>query len=172
MRAPGHVRTLGAAVGTTALTAYAAVKASWALGVDVGVRNAAQWHRMLDSLSDGERLAALWRTVGLDLLGVALLLVLASSRAGRASAPARLLRASGWLAGAALLLPGAAGLAVTLGPTTGLWPAAPGDPGPLADWVFVVVYGSFAAAGAGYLLVSASWRSRASHGPVPEHARS
>ncbi|GAA4962616.1 hypothetical protein [Kineococcus glutinatus] len=168
----GHLRRVSAAVGIGALAAYAALKASWAVGVDVGVRDGARWRQMLASLSEGELFAALWGTVGLDLLAIVLLLVLASARAGGSSLLARLLRTAGWLAGTALLLLGSVALAVTLGPVIGLWPTAPGDPGPLAEWVFLLVYGSFTVAGACYLPTTASQRIRTTApGPRPAGAR-
>lgn len=144
--------TASALIGCAALAVYAALKAVWAMGGEVGVRDPAQWQEMLGSLTRWQLFGAFWGTVLLDAAGVALLIALAWQPSRLAASSAiRVLRALGWLAGTGLTLGGLAGLAVSVGPATGLWRAALGDPGPLADWVFIVVYGAFLAAGLAFL---------------------
>lgn len=143
---------VSALVGCAALAAYAALKVVWALGGQLGVRDPAEWQQMLSSLTDGQLFGAFWGTVLIDVAGAALLIALARWPSYRAdSPPARVLRGLGWLAGVGSTLVGLAGLAVSVGPATGLWTEAPGDPGPLADWVFVVVYGAFSVVGLAFL---------------------
>ena len=150
---------ISAIVGSVALAVYAALKVVWALGGQLGVRDPSEWRRMLDSLTSPEVFGAFWGTVLLDACGAALLLVLAWPHPGWRQRWRSILRGLGWLAGAGLTLVGTAGLLVSLGPLTGLWAEAPGDAGPLADWVFLVVYGAFWVVGLAFLTTTASTRS-------------
>ena len=154
VRGARGARMVSALVGCAALAVYAVLKAIWAVGGEVGVRDPAQWREMLAGLTRGQLFGAFWGTVLLDIAGAVLLLALAVVQPG----PALLVRAVrllGWLAGAALTLAGGAGLAVSVGPAAGWWPSAPGDPGPLADWVFILVYGAFLVVGLPFLATAA-----------------
>ena len=145
---------ISALIGCAALTIYAVLKVIWAVGGDIGVRNSAQWQEMLSRLTEGQLFGAFWGTVLLDVVAAVLLVAVAVLR----PSPALLVRAirlAGWLVGCALTLAGGAGLAVSLGPVTDLWISAPGDPGPLADWVFILVYGSFLVTGLAFLATTA-----------------
>jgi len=134
------------------LAVYAALKVVWALGGHLGVQDSVERQQMLSSLTGSQRFGAFGGTVLLDVAGAALLIALAWRPSYLAVSPlARTLRVLGWLAGVALTLVGLAGLAVSVGPVTGLWTESPGDPGPLADWVFVVVYGAFSVVGLAFL---------------------
>lgn len=150
---------VSALVGCAALAVYAGLKASWAVGGEVGVRDPAQWRAMLSGLTEGQLFGALWGTVLIDVAGAVLLLALAVLPPSAAPL-VRVVRLLGWLAGGALTLAGGAGLAISVGPATGLWTSAPGSPGPLADWVFILVYSAFLVVGLAFLATAALRRPR------------
>lgn len=152
---------ISAVVGCGALAVYAALKAVWDVGGEISVRDAGEWQAMLDSLTPAQLFGAFWGTVLLDGCGGALLLLLAWPHPNWTSRWWPIARGLGWLTGAGLTLVGVAGLAVALGPLTELWTEAPGDSGPLADWVFIVVYGAFWVVGLAFLITTASTRSTA-----------
>lgn len=146
---------ISAVIGCAALAVYAGLKAVWAVGGQLGVRDPAEWQHMLGGLTRGQLFITFWGTVLLDAAGAALLITLAMQPARLArSLTLRVLRALGWVGGAGLAAAGLVGLAVSIGPATGLWRSAPGSAGPLSDWVFIVVYGAFFTVGVALLVTT------------------
>lgn len=127
---------ISAAVGCAALLVYAGLKANWAMGGEVGILDTAEWNAMLDGLTERQRFGAFWGTVVLDLAGAALIIALALSPRFSRGGTVRIMRGLAWTGGLLLTFAGVAGLIVSVAPAIGLWREAPGDPGPLADWVF------------------------------------
>jgi len=129
------------AIGLAALGFYAWVKAAWALGSTIGIRDVAEWERVFGELPDFERWLALEGTVVLALLGaILLLLILADERTplGRGGWR-RLIRGAGWIAAVPLGLYAVLALVVTVAQVVS------GEPSPLAPWVSFGVYLAFLA---------------------------
>ena len=124
--------------GVVAALVYAAIKAAWGLGSTVGIADVAAFERFAAGFGRFEWLAT-WGTVVLAVVAAGLLLALVEPWGRRL--PERALRAAAWLGAAVLAVPGFAGLFESLMTYAGLVDAH--DNG-MAQWVFLVVYGSFA----------------------------
>ena len=147
------VRRAAAAVGAAALVAYGGLKAAWGAGSTIGIRDVAVWEAQVRSLPGWGWFVAMWGTVLLDLAGAAVLACLVTGRGG--ARVQLVLRRIAWVGVAVLGPVGVLGLASVAGPALGVWSEAPG---PLATWVFVLVYGSFLALAAALAVLVRSSR--------------
>lgn len=134
-----------AVVGVAALACYAFLKASWGLGGTLGVTDVEEWRGTLDDMDGAVRWLAFWGTVLLDVVGALLLVALLAgpqTRVGR-GAVRRGLRGTAWLGAAVMAVGGGFALVFSIGEELDWWAPVSSGPGPLASWVFFVVYGSF-----------------------------
>jgi hypothetical protein len=132
-------------VGVAALACYAALKANWGLGGTIGVADVQQWREVIDGLDGAVRWMAFWGTVLVDLIGALLLVALLAgpqSWLGR-GVGRRALRGLAWLGAAVMGSAGGFALIFSVGEEVGWWAPIASGQGPLASWVFFVVYGSF-----------------------------
>ena len=93
----------------------------------------------------------------LDVAGAGLLVAVAVSH-GWPSPVRRAVRGLDWIVGAGLLLVGLAGLIATVLTLVGVGNS--GDFGPLAAWVFIVVYGAFLVVGMAFVATARLTRFR------------
>jgi hypothetical protein len=134
-----------AAVGVVALACYALLKASWGLGGTIGVTDVGQWREKIDGLDGVVRWMAFWGTVVVDVVGALLLVALLAGphrRLGR-GAVRRVLRGLAWVGAVVMTLLGGYALVFSIGEELDWWSPIASGQGPLASWVFFVVYGSF-----------------------------
>lgn len=156
MRSTSDKQAVTAAyVGCVAAAGYAALKAAWALGSTLGVRDTALVEEFLDQL--GGPLVALWATVLLALLAGAILLSLVQPWGRRI--PRRLRASLAWLG--AIMAP--FGL-MRLGQT--IAEAIAGDPFPmLTPAIYISVYVCFTVLGLTFAF--AAWRTRRPRDSTP-----
>lgn len=134
-----------AAAGVAVLACYAFLKASWGLGGTLGVTDVDQWRGTIDDMDGTVRWLAFWGTVVIDVVGALLLVALLAgprSRLGR-GAGRRVLRGTAWLGAVVMAAGGGYALVFSIGEELDWWAPVASGQGPLASWVFFVVYGSF-----------------------------
>ncbi|MCA1699779.1 MAG: hypothetical protein LC790_13095 [Actinobacteria bacterium] len=163
MSSTADKQTITAAyVGCAAAAGYAALKAAWALGGTLGVRDGAVFDAFVDDL--GGPLVAMWATILLALLAAAILLSLVHPWGERL--PRRLRASLAWMG--ALLAPlGLIGLGHTV------FAAISGEPFPmLTPEIYIAVYASFTVLGLSFAFTA--WRSEphTAHRPLPQGASS
>ena len=142
-----------AMAGCAGVLGYGWLKVAWGLGSTVGVRDVMAWNARISELAGWQWFLAMWGTVLLDVVAAAMFVALAASTVGSPTPAShrRLLRALAWL-GVLLTGPvGVIGLASVFGPVVGF---GSNDEGPLATWVFVLVYGSFCVIGVSFAVAA------------------
>ncbi len=146
---PHQQASAAAYLGCSAITGYAALKVAWALGSTLGIRDTAAFDQFI--ADTGGPLVALWGTVVLALLAVAILLSFVRPWGRRV--PRRLRTALAWL-GFAIMAP--VGL-LSLGGT--VVAVVAGDPFPvITPAIYLGVYPSFTLLG--LTLAFTAWRTR------------
>jgi len=150
MASTPHKQAVAAAyLGCAAAAGYAVLKAAWALGSTLGVRDTEAFEEFIDQL--GGSLVALWATVLLALLAAAILLSLVQPWGRRV--PRRLRASLAWM-GFATMAP--VGL-IRLGQTVA--EAIAGNPFPvLTPAIYIAVYVCFVVLGLTFALTA--WRTR------------
>ena len=141
------VRWPGYAAAVLALP-YAALKTAWALGSTVGLVSSADAIELMAGQGIGAWVAG-WGTVLLALAGSAVGVGLVHRPRRRLVAAA--VRAAGWVGAVVLVSTGLTACWLTVGTVAGGGTGG-GERGPIADWVYVVVYSDFAVWGLALLL--------------------
>lgn len=125
-------------LGVLAALAYAGLKTAWGFGSTVGVVDVVAFERFTSAFGNLEWLAT-WGTTALALLAATILLALVEPWGTRL--PRRPLRLLAWTGALVLAIPGFLGVGESLLTYVSL--LDPHENG-MAEWVFLVVYGSFA----------------------------
>ncbi len=155
------VRWPGYAAAVLALP-YAVLKTAWALGSTVGLTDPDE----VVELMAGQGVAAWvagWGTVLLALAGSAIGLGLAHRP--RHALVAAAVRAAGWVGAVVLVSTGLTATWLTVGSLAGSADAG-GESGPIADWVYLLVYADFALWGLALLLACLRCRPARTPGRV------
>jgi hypothetical protein len=142
--------TIAAVLGCMALMAYASIKAAWGLGSTIGISDAERWESEVANLETWQWLIASWGTVLLDLGAAASLITLSKPPPGKARRSRRLLRR---FSSIAAIVVGTVGIVGFTSTSVALVFSDHGHDDVIAPWVFMVVYGSFAAVGAAFIVV-------------------